>query len=349
MSATNQCKNCEKSFDQSFDYCPYCGQESADKLTFGVLFSITISNYFSIDARFFRSFIPLMTKPGILARRFVDGKRLSYLHPAQFYLFISVVFFFAFSFSVRKANDNLTQTFKKGFDKEVVLDSLQFKKDSINLEKAKEVIKQNPVLAKISEEDLNVIDSVIAAEQKTPNVSFSFKRKELDSLIKIGASKEEKLKIMGLTEDHSAITKKFFGQILKFYEQKGGGILNTLYDTIPITMFLMLPLFAFILKIFYWRRCTFAHHMVFSFYFFTFLFTTFCILILANALIDIPNWLEVIIYLSFIIYLVIAFRNFYRSSWLSAFVKANLVSFIYMMFIVPIAFLGVMMVSIFLY
>ena len=105
MADTDQCKNCEKSFDASFDYCPFCGQETADNLTFGVLFSNTINNYFSIDARFFKSFIPLMTKPGVLARRFVDGKRLSYLHPAQFYLFISVVFFFIFSFTIRKADN----------------------------------------------------------------------------------------------------------------------------------------------------------------------------------------------------------------------------------------------------
>jgi len=127
MSTTYQCKNCEQSFDESFDYCPYCGQETADKLTFGVLFSNTIGNYFAVDARFFKSFIPLMTKPGILARLFVDGKRLSYLHPAQFYLFISVVFFFAFSFTVRKADDNLNKTIKKEFSKKNSLDPEEIK------------------------------------------------------------------------------------------------------------------------------------------------------------------------------------------------------------------------------
>ena len=112
MANTDQCKNCGKIFDASFDYCPYCGQETADKLTFGVLFRNTISNYFSIDARFFKSFVPLMTKPGVLARCFVDGKRLSYLHPAQFYLFISVVFFFLFSFTIRKADNRVSNALK---------------------------------------------------------------------------------------------------------------------------------------------------------------------------------------------------------------------------------------------
>jgi len=125
--------------------------------------------------------------------------------------------------------------------------------------------------------------------------------------------------------------------------------LKTLYDTIPITMFLMLPLFAFILKIFYWKRATFAHHMVFSFYFFTFVFTSLCFLILMNSIVGIPIWLQVLFFLSFIIYLIIAFRNFYKSSWIGAFFRGLLVTYVYMIVIVPFAFIGVIFVSIFLY
>jgi len=350
MSSTNQCKNCEKSFDDSYEYCPYCGQEATDNLTFGVLFSNTIENYFSIDARFFRSFGTLMIKPGVLARRFVDGKRLKYLHPAQFYLFISVLFFFIFSFSVRKADQQVTQALKKGFDKDFVIDSLQLKKDSLNLELAKKTIKESPVLTGISEEDLSVLDSVISAEQNAPNLlSLSFRRNALDSLIAIDAPQADKLKAMGLQENASAFNQKLYAKILKFYEQKGDGILNTLYDTIPIAMFFMLPLFAVLLKLFYWRRGTFAHHMVFSFYFFTFIFTSFCVLLLANMLIDIPVWLEVLFFLSFIIYLMLALHNFYKSSWIGAFFKANIISFFYMLIIVPIAFIGIITVSFMLY
>ncbi|WP_405206677.1 DUF3667 domain-containing protein [Aquimarina sp. LLG6339-5] len=349
MSTTNQCKNCEQSFDESFDFCPYCGQEAADKLTFGVLFSNTIGNYFAVDARFFKSFIPLMIKPGILARLFVDGKRLSYLHPAQFYLFISVVFFFIFSFTVRKADNTLSNKFKQEFSRDIKLDSLRFKKDSIGMEIAKKAITENKGLAKIASEDLKVIDSVFSAEQKNSKLSFNYKRKQLDSLITIGAPQSEKLEIMGVDENDGAITQKFFAQILKFYEQKGGGILKTLYDTIPITMFLMLPLFAFILKVFYWKKGTFAHHMVFSFYFFTFVFTSLCFLILINSVLEIPIWLQVLFFLSFIIYLILAFKNFYRGSWIGAVFKGFVVSYVYMMIIVPFAFTGIILVSIFLY
>ena len=349
MSKIGQCKNCEASFDASFKYCPNCGQETADNLTFGILFSNTISNYFSIDARFFRSFVPLMTKPGVLARRFVDGKRLSYLHPAQFYLFISVVFFFIFSFSVREADNQFSKVLNKGFDQEIKLDSLRSEKDSLALIKAKESLLNSGVMSEVAQEDIEALDSVIANANKGTNVSFGFKRSVLDSLIKINAPQAEQLKAMGMDEDASAFTRRFYTQMLKFYTQRGGGILQALYDTIPIAMFFMLPLFALLLKIFYWKRATFAHHMVFSFYFFTFLFTSFCIILLANNVFDLPGWIEFLVVLSFIIYLILALRNFYKSSWLGAIIKANIISFVYMMFIVPIAIFGIMMVSFMLY
>ncbi len=352
MATDYQCKNCEKTFDETFDYCPYCGQETADNLTFKVLFSNTISNYFDIDARFFKSFFPLLFKPGVLARRFVDGKRLKYLHPAQFYLFISVIFFFIFSYNVREADTEITKALKKGFNTDFKIDSTMIHTDSIAIEETKKRIKENLSATGISSKDMQAVDSVMALEPQGPNLSsdfIDFKRKSLDSLIAINASPAEKLKAMGLKEDDGVFKTRFYSQMLKFYERKGDGILNALYDTIPIAMFFMLPLFAFLLKIFYWKRATFAHHMVFSFYFFTFLFATFSILILTNKFIALPIWFEVLIFLSFVVYLIVALHNFYRSNWFGAFLKANIITFIYLSFVVPIAIFGIIMVSFMVY
>ncbi len=349
MPALEQCKNCEESFDSSYDYCPYCGQEATDNLTIGVLFSNTIENYFSIDARFFRSFIPLMIKPGVLARRFVDGKRLKYLHPAQFYLFISVLFFFLFSFSVRQADTEVNKAFEKGFEADVILDSVPSKGDSIAIEEARRALKQNQKFTRFSDEEIERLDSIIVASPGQRPFSFGLKQQELDSLIVNGATQQEKLEAMGLKEDAGVFTTKVFVQLLKLYEQRAGGILQTLYDTIPIAMFIMLPLFAILLKLFYWKRGTFAHHMVFSFYFFTFLFTTFCVLILANFLVNVPGALEFLILMSVIIYLMIALRNFYKSSWIGAFFKSGFISFMYMLFVLPIAAAGVVFVAFMVY
>jgi hypothetical protein len=355
MATTQQCKNCENLFDPSFDYCPYCGQESADNLTFGVLFSKTISDYFSIDARFFRSFGTLMLKPGVLARRFVDGKRLKYLHPAQFYLFISVIFFFLFSFSIREADSEMSEAFEKTLDKEILIDSLpRTEIDSINLVKAKELLKKNQRVIGMSEEDIEAIDSVMSAPKTMPKLeidglTFGFKREVLDSLIAVGAPNSDKYSAMGMKEDANGLNRRIYEQILKLYEKKGGGILQTFYDMIPIAMFLLMPLFALLLKIFYWKSGNFAHHMVFSFYFFTFIFTTYSLILVANKIIDVPLEIQIMINLSFNIYLFIALRNFYRGSWFGSILKSGVMSFIYMLFILPLASVGIVFMAFMLY
>ncbi len=348
MAPTNACKNCGFTLEADYAFCPVCGQEIGD-LTFGVLFSNTISNYFSVDARFFRSFVPLMLKPGVLARRFVDGKRLSYLHPAQFYLFISVVFFFLFSFSVREADSTMTQALKKNFEQRYLPDSLNLSQDSSGIHITRNALKDNQEVTGMSDKDLQEIDSLMITNNDIQDIPFFKAREVLDSLITAEAPLPEKLRAMGMKEDAGAMTRRFYTQFLKLYESRGGGLLQSLYDTIPIAMFLLMPLFAVLLKIFYWRRGNFAFHMVFSFYFFTFMFTTFCLMIIANYMFSIPGWLQFIIFFSFLLYLILALRNFYRSSWLGAILKANIIGFVYMLIIVPIAFLGIIFTSLMLY
>ncbi len=222
--------------------------------------------------------------------------------------------------------------------------------DSVGVEAAKKALKENQYQTGMSDEEIMAIDSVITGSQKNPiTTSLNFQREVLDSLITNGAPQAERLKAMGMKEDAGVFITKVYLQLLKLYEQKGGGILQTLFDTIPIAMFFMLPLFAFLLKLFYWRRGTFAHHIVFSFYFFTFLFTTFCVLILANTFLDIPIWINVLVFLSFVIYLMLALRRFYESSWLGALFKASFISFLYMLIVLPFAMVGIVFASFMLY
>ena len=107
------CENCETEFKDSFKFCPNCGMKNREELTLGSLFYNTINNYLLWDSKFLKSFLPLMTKPGFLPNKFLQGKRLVYLHPAQFYLFVSVIFFFIFSFYIRETRASLDEAANK--------------------------------------------------------------------------------------------------------------------------------------------------------------------------------------------------------------------------------------------
>jgi len=92
------CKNCGKVFYDDYKFCPDCGQDKREKLTIGLLFRNTFGNYLSVDSRILKSIIPILFKPGKLTKTFNSGQRQKYLHPARFYLFATLVFFFLFSF-----------------------------------------------------------------------------------------------------------------------------------------------------------------------------------------------------------------------------------------------------------
>ncbi|WP_417198527.1 DUF3667 domain-containing protein [Bizionia sp.] len=342
-TTTYTCKNCEESFNEDYKFCPNCGQKSKDNITLGVLFSNTISNYFSVDARFFKSFIPLMFKPGYLAQRFLEGKRLLYLHPAQLYLFMSVVFFFLFSFVANEQAETIDTSMEKSFDQaKVVVDSLTLKPvDSLQLENyMKPYLEKNEKMG-ISNKELKNLDSIIKKGESTkPVFNFGFNQTEIDSLIRVGASNETIYKHMGLEEDAGYLKKRSYEQALKFFKTKSGGsILKRFYDTLPFAMFFLLPIFALLLKLFYFKKGTYAIHLVFSFYFFAYLFTVFSILLLCNFIWEgFPGWLTFLVMLSTFIYLFIALKRFYKQGWFLSFIKCNVIVFIFFTLLFPITF-----------
>ena len=353
-----KCPNCEKQFEEGFEFCPFCGQKAKEELTLGVLFYNTIANYFSFDARFIKSFIPLMFKPGYLAKKFLEGKRLLFLHPAQMYLFISVIFFFLYSFNVRETVQEVNEKFQKHDVDNQVKDSIEVNKsalDSVQLEKIMAPLKENGIVTGIKEEDVKKLDSIIKANEKDVEVNnflnFDFNEKKIDSLIAIDAPNETIFKAMGMDDDAGFFTRKLYTQMLKFYKDRGlGSIIQTFYDSIPLAMFFLLPIFAFILKIFYFRRGRFSHHLVFSFYFFSFLFTVFSILVLANLIWEgFPGYITTLIVLSTFFYLYLAVKRFYEQGWFLSFFKSGLVTFAFLTFVLPLTFVIVGVMSFLFY
>ncbi|TGV01606.1 DUF3667 domain-containing protein [Flavivirga rizhaonensis] len=322
------CKNCENQFDETFKFCPHCGQQTKEDLTVGVLFYNTISNYFSFDARFFKSFLPLLFNPGYLAKKFIEGKRLMYLHPAQLYLFVSVVFFFLLStVVVRDQVQSFDTSMKKTLETPLISDSTKAKAqqvlDSIEFDSVLQPLKEKGIPG-LKASEVKVLDSLIKASSKkktTNTLTFDFDQKKVDSLIAINASDVAVYKEMGMSDDAGYITRKFYMQVLKFYKQRNGGqLLQAVYDTIPISLFVLLPIFAFILKLLFYRRGHYAHHLVFSFYFFSFLFTVFSLILIANNFFEISAWIDWLLVVSTFFYLLVAIKRFYNHGWFLSFI-----------------------------
>lgn len=75
---------------------------------------------------------------------------------------------------------------------------------------------------------------------------------ELDSLIATNATDEDILKEMGVQENTSGFNKKVYLQTLKLYRQRTAGkLVQNIYEKFSISLFVLLPIFALLLKLFF--------------------------------------------------------------------------------------------------
>jgi len=89
-----KCPNCKKELIFSENFCPQCGQVNDERrLSIKQFFGEFFAGFFSFDTRFFKTILPLLFKPGKIAKSYIEGKRRSFTNPFQLYLHTSILFF----------------------------------------------------------------------------------------------------------------------------------------------------------------------------------------------------------------------------------------------------------------
>ncbi|MBA3564539.1 MAG: DUF4286 family protein [Gammaproteobacteria bacterium] len=86
------CPNCEARLKGQ--YCARCGQRARRRMiTLCELLRDVIGEIFQHDSRVWRSFFPLLFRPGFLTSEYLAGRQMRYVPPVRMYLFLSIVFF----------------------------------------------------------------------------------------------------------------------------------------------------------------------------------------------------------------------------------------------------------------
>ena len=88
------CLNCNQLISKENNFCPNCGQvNDKNPISVKLYFSEYLSGFFEFDSRFIRTMVPLLFKPGLVTKNYVEGKRKRYVNPFQLYLHITILFF----------------------------------------------------------------------------------------------------------------------------------------------------------------------------------------------------------------------------------------------------------------
>jgi hypothetical protein len=361
-----ECLNCGMPMHGHENFCSYCGQKNTIKsLSFGVFLNNMVSGFFSYDSRFWRTFIPLLTKPGSVSKHFIKGKRVRFVNPFQLYLNVSIVFFIILGISDNFSGD---ESFKNVVKLNQKVDSIQ--ENTKNVDSLMNVVQQSTLntVPKDSTNaavvtDINKAFEIInkeikkdSARKKKPYV-YHIKRDSSNSIawyhrIEDFQKFHKKNKELSIEQslDSLGYEKSFWN---KFHYQRvidlsnnleqlkkdgGKSFYKNLTSKISIALFAFLPIFTLFLWLLYVRRkFTYMEHLVFVFHTQTVFFLLLIIFYFIDFFIDLNNFSWVFIIL-FLIYLYKALRHFYGQGRFKTFIKFIILNTYYMF----LATIGVM-------
>ena len=122
---SDNCLNCNKPLRPEDNFCPNCGQENnIRKIPVHHLAIEVFEDFFHFDTKLWNTIKASFTRPGKITLDYLDGKRVSYVPPVKFYVFVSFIFFLLLGKMSDHAIDGSKNLFQKDHDKESMSISL---------------------------------------------------------------------------------------------------------------------------------------------------------------------------------------------------------------------------------
>ncbi len=358
------CLNCGHSVEDHF--CPHCGQENIELKEDAVHMVIhAIADYFHFEHKFFATIYPLLLKPGKLTTEYVTGKRVKFIHPIRLYIFISIVFFL-FAFSGFNKNKNEEKSNHKVENNEKLLDDdtidttlTSKQKDSViaeQLEGIKIGMKYLPGTKKFKDSVLKEAEKDLRKNGKT-NINLVTGKKQAwgatNWLSKdTSVIQYEKKQLALPKEKRDGFIKHYFIKRsieLNGYENPKEKFIEDFLHNIPKMMFLLLPLFALILKLVYINKNRYYYeHLIYSFHVHSAIFLSilFSMLLewLTGFIYDISSWIAFLCVAYITWYIYRSLRAFYGSTRWVTVLKLFFLTFAYNV-VLTICFLIIIAVS----
>lgn len=288
------CLNCQYRFDGIDNYCPNCGQENhSHHAPIKHLTLELIEGLTHFDTKFFNTTKALLTKPGQLTADYIVDRRARYVPPIRLYIFASFVFFLSLPLfsnsSSRHASIGST-----------TVQSSPPNSGNLKVQFFNETLIQDTFVHDLAgRTDLSdaVVDSLV--EAKAPDRSW---------IIKLGLKQ-------AIRQEIGLITKADLEHA--FIKNSG------------IALFILMPIFALILKLFYIRRKRlYIDHLIFSLHLHGFAFVLLTITSLMFKLLN-SEGLILLLLVAPIVYGPLALHRVYGGKLLGTFVKSTFIFTLY--------------------
>jgi hypothetical protein len=334
------CLNCGAEISDR--YCPHCGQENLiPQETVGDLVRHFISDIFHYDSKLLTTIRDLLFNPGFLTQEYLHGRRIRYLNPVRMYIFISFIFFLVLF--AGKSRDQHANLKKPGIEN--LNTAKQFLADSLKktLLIRKSTTPKNLMRDSLIREIASNLDTPVLHIRK--DESIGFKIGEEGFLFTLVEDRYDRIseydsvqKSLPDSLKNGFILSIFIRKTISLKKKLGSSITISVNEefrhNVPKLMFVLLPIFALLLFLFYRKKkFTYAAHVIFSIHYHSFAFLLLLITSLLNLILPfhLINAAILIISLSLLfLYLLLALKRVYQQGFLISFGKALAIGILYL-------------------
>jgi hypothetical protein len=339
--AAGKCPNCGAPMIGA--YCAVCGQErDTHRRSVWRLLGDLVEDIVSFDSRILRTSVALMAEPGELAVAFREGRPHGYVPALRLYFFVSLIFFLILSASGLA----IIQFQVVATPETIVHKANGYFIENTNAQRDAGTPKLTPI-------------SKAKAEEPGTKFGFSARMHYFSpvGLYHSDLSPEARAKLDKYSKEGDAtaqsreglwVVKRVFDAIDRLAADPAA-LNEPLTTWMPRVLFLLLPLFALLLMVFYIRQRKdyyFVDHLIFSLNMHSFVFVVLIVAVGVSQILD-TGWVAFGALAATGLYLLIAMKRFYAQSWLWTGIKFFSVACIYTFFFLLPALLGVIALSVF--
>lgn len=322
LAGSEACLNCGTPLQGPF--CYYCGQPDKNMMRFfPALLRELLEDTLDFDSRFARTLKPLLLKPGKLTRDYLEGRRFRYVPPLRLYIFSSIAFFF------------LAATLTSGA---ITVSTSEDDEPTVNQQlSAEDQARVDEALKKV---DPSIAEEFTQAMNEEDDDRIRFNDRDWD--------RETNPLIIPLMPDR---INNWVNDEIEKSPEKGRQIednpnliTDKIFDVLPVTMFILLPMVALLFKFWYlFAKKYYVEHLIFALHNHSFLFVLFLIMMLAKSFADwqdpseegllstAVSWFIAALWIWIPIYLLVSLKRVYQQRWLLTIGKFSCIGVSYLM------------------
>lgn len=329
LAGSAACLNCGTSLQGPF--CYYCGQPDKNLMRFfPVLLRELMEDFLDFDSRFMRTMKPLLFRPGKLTRDYLDGRRFRYTPPLRLYIFSSIACFFLVALLASDAIKFQTD----GEDSDAIVASISTGRvDDPKLQSALE--KMKPEDRQEVEQALQKVAAARQGQDEGEGENGGESEPEHGDTININGKPWDRETNPFVVNWLPQWVNDWINDEIEQSPAKGREIeknpnliTDKVFDVLPATMFVLLPIVALLFKFWYlFARKYYVEHLIFALHNHSFLFVMILISVALSAL---AGWAEptgegritgavtltnLAIWVWVPLYLLLSLKRVYRQGW----------------------------------